>query len=109
MDGDGNISYTEFEKFCGEKGSKGEKGEAIDIDKELLTRLRKARVVRKGKLQGEMETADNDINRKISNKLKTKDFENVIRDSFEDVRLSKSDVREISEAFDHFKKAFSNS
>ncbi|GMH77661.1 hypothetical protein TrRE_jg7069 [Triparma retinervis] len=97
---DGGCDYEEFEKLCtGKKGKKGGRG-GFDIDDDIVKKLRKAKVVKRGKLVGELENADEDANRRSKEYLKVKDFENFVRESMDDARLSRSELKDLVRSCD---------
>ena len=75
-------------------------GRGFDIDSDILRKIRKAKVVRKGNLLSELENADEDANRRSKEYLKTGDFKNFIKESLDDVRLSRGDLNELVESCD---------
>mmetsp|Transcript_18575 Transcript_18575/g.37965 ORF Transcript_18575/g.37965 Transcript_18575/m.37965 type:complete len:720 (+) Transcript_18575:528-2687(+) len=108
-DGNGKCDYEEFENICissraGRSSSKSARkkkgGRGFDIDSDILRKIRKARVVRKGNLLSELENADEDANRRSKEYLKTGDFKNFIKESLDDVRLSRGDLNELVESCD---------
>ena len=99
-DGDGKCDYDEFEKLCSVGNRTGGKKRGFDIDDGILRKLRRAKVVKKGKLMSELENADEDANRRSKEYLKTGDFKNFIKKSMDDVRLSKSDIKDLIESCD---------
>ena len=56
--------------------------------------------MRKGNLLSELENADEDANRRSKEYLKTGDFKNFIKESLDDVRLSRGDLNELVESCD---------
>jgi len=98
---DGGCDYEEFEKLCtgGKKGGGGGRG-GFEIDDDIVRKLRKAKVVKRGKLVGELEDADEDLNRRSKEYLKVKDFEKFVKESMDDVRLSRSEMKDLIKSVD---------
>merc|ERR1711871_122083 len=87
---DGGCDYEEFENLCvgGKRGKKGKKG-GFDIDSDIVKKIRKSKVVKRGKLVRELESMDQDLNRRSKEYLKVSDFEDFVKESLDDVRLSR--------------------
>ena len=99
-DGNGKCDYEEFENLCTGKGKKGKKSKAFDIDNDILRKLRRAKVVKRGDLAESLANADEDVNRRSKEYLKVDDFKNFIKESLDDVRLSRSDMKDLIESVD---------
>ncbi|GMH97812.1 hypothetical protein TrST_g7069 [Triparma strigata] len=99
-DGNGKCDYEEFENLCTGKGKKGKQSKAFDIDNDILRKLRRAKVVKRGDLAESLANADEDVNRRSKEYLKVDDFKNFIKESLDDVRLSRSDMKDLIESVD---------
>jgi Ca2+-binding EF-hand superfamily protein len=102
FDNDGGCSHEEFEALCEGKNKKGKKSKVdlSEVDSSIVRKLKKSEVVTDGELMDEFEKLEREYTGNKRGNMKVKDFEKAVKSSFDGVRLSRSDIKEIVEACD---------
>ena len=72
-----------------------------DVEGAVVRKMKKSDVVKEGDLMGELEKFEKDLSgRKSKGEMRVKDFEKALKESFDGLRLSRGDLKDIVSACD---------